>query len=141
MNLLRFYELIEKSCPNFRGIFYRHSDIEMAYDLLKTGCHLIMCSDTLFTGLKSLGFDGFCSISLNLWPERVMEIYDYMCHWKLREAYEVHNKLCDCIREICNNKLTYCDWVEAFKLKFTKVVDFNVGGLRQPRCTWWYNRI
>ncbi|XP_055298499.1 N-acetylneuraminate lyase B-like [Sitodiplosis mosellana] len=140
LNMVRFYELIQKSCPNFCGIFYRYGEIEVAYALWKNGCHLIMCNDTLLPGLKSLGFDAFCLISLNLWPEKVMETYGYTCQWKLREAYEVHIKLCDCIKEICNNHLKYCDWVEAFKSKFGKVVDFNVGGLRKPHCTWWYNK-
>lgn len=138
--MIRFYELIGKTCPNFNGLFYRYYDIEMAQELFNKGCRLIMCTDTLLTGLQSLGFDAFCMISLNLWPEQVKETYDLMCNLKLREARELHTKLCDCIKETCDNRLTYWDWVGSFKEKFSKIVGFNLGGLRKPRTTWWFNK-
>jgi N-acetylneuraminate lyase len=138
LNLVRFYELVGKCCQNFCGIFYRHADIEIACDLFKSGCQMICCTDTLLPGLMTLGLNSFCVLSLNICPERVYEIYEHMCNLKLREAYDVYNKYYEYIKEICNNRITYCDWVELYKRKFNKVVDFNVGDLRKPRCTFRY---
>lgn len=136
VNILRFYELIGKSCTNFCGVFYRCGDVELAYDLHKTGCHVILCTDTLLPGVMTLGFNTFCMISLNVCTDSVHQIYEHMCNSKLREAYDVYNKYYTFIKEICNNQVAYCDWVEVFKCKFNKVVDFNVGGVRKPHVTF-----
>lgn len=135
--MMRFGELIGKCCPNFCGFFYCDDKFEMAYDLCKNGYNLVICNDFLLTCFQSLGCNSFCSISLNIWPEQWKEMYNYMCNWKLHEAYEVQNKLWGCIKDACNNQMYTCDWIEVFKCKFNKLADFNVGGIRKPQCTWW----
>lgn len=132
MNILRFYGLIEKTCKNFVGIFYRCDDVELAYDLYKTNCHVIMCANTILLSLMTLGFDAFCMISLNTYPECIRGIYDFMINSKLREAYDANTKYYTYIKEISTTKIGCFDWVEVFKGKFNEAVDFNVGGLRKP---------
>lgn len=131
----RFCELVTKYVSNFRGIFYGSTDIPMAYDLFKSGYQVIICHETLFTALKFLGFETFCFITMNIFPERFNEAYEYMCNYKYREAYEVQNKIYDSIKDTFKNQ-PY-DFVNFFKTKFNKMVDFNVGGLRRPLTTYY----
>lgn len=133
--MTRCWELLTKAIPNFRGCLWGGDDITTAHNLLKDGCHIIMCHDTLLTGCKMLGFETFCCVTMNIWPERVKEIYDFMCTNKFREAYNTHTKLCDDIRGLLRNQT--CDFVEVFKLHCNKVCDINLGGVRKPQCTWY----
>lgn len=129
----RFVDLITKYVNNFNGIFYGHTDIVTAMELLKTNHHIIITHETLFLGLKTLGFDTFSFIGLNIWPDRFKEIFDFLNAYKLREAVDVHNKVIDNFRDVFKNQMI--DYVELFKLKFNKIVDFNVGGVRKPFVT------
>lgn len=131
----RFCELVTKYVTNFRGIFYGHDNIAMAYDLFKDGYNVIVCQETLFTGLRFLGFDTFCFISLNLYPEQFKQMYEYMGNYKYREAYDLFNKYYETVKDLFKNQ-PY-DFVEIFKTKFNKMVDFNLGGLRRPQYTFF----
>lgn len=129
----RFVDMITKYVKNFNGIFYGHTDIVMALELLKTNHHIIITHETLLLGLKTLGFDTFSFISMNIWPDRFKEIIDLLNNYKLREAIDVHTKLIDNFRNVFKNQMF--DYVDILKLKFNKIVDFTVGGVRKPFVT------
>lgn len=134
MHIVRLCKLTDKTISNFCGIFYADKNIEVAYDLLKEGYHCIMTHHKLLTGLMGLGFDTFCLITLNIWADRVKEVYNYMCNWKSHEAHTVFSKLLDSIKETTKSTITHeYDVVDIFKHKFNTVVDFTVGELRKPK--------
>lgn len=133
MNLIRVYELIQRTVPNFVGIYYRHTNIEVANDLLKLGVNIILTTDTILSGVLTLGFDAISSIVYNIYPENVHEIYDLVLNTKLREATEINDKLYNRIKTILTGTV---DWIEVLKHELNKKVDFKVGELRKPRITW-----
>lgn len=137
--MIRLYDLLQRSIPNFDGIYYRHTDIEIATYLLKEGYNIILSTDTILVGVLSLGFDGISSIAMNLFPEIVTEIYDLVLNAKLREAREVNDKFYHRIREVV--ALQTQDWVGSMKLEFNKKADFKIGELRKPHITFdWWNK-
>ena len=139
MNLIRLYDLLHRTIPNFDGIYYRHTDIELATNLLKEGHNVILSTDTILVGVLSLGFDAISSISLNLFPENVTEIYDLVLNAKLREAREVNDKLYRRIKDVVTPEEN--DWIKSMKLEFNKKVDFKIGEVRKPRVTVnWFNK-
>lgn len=129
----RFVDLVTKYVNNFGGIFYGHTDIVVAQELLKMNVHVIIVHDTLLVGLKTLGFDTFSFIGLNIWADRFKEILDLLNNYKLREAIDIHVKILDNIKDLFKNQML--DLVDIFKMKFNKIVDFNVGGVRKPIVT------
>lgn len=132
--MVRFCDLIEKYCGTFCGIYYRHTDIECAVDLLRDGRKVIIGCDTTLCCWLTVGFDTFCCITLNICPEFVKEIYDCMCHCKVNEARECQWKLIRRCKDICVKDT--CDWVDCFKKEFNKIhTTMTVGGLRKPICT------
>lgn len=132
VDMVRLCSLTEKTITNFCGIFYGARDIETAHNLLRTGHHCILTHYNLLPGLMGLGFDTFCLITLNIWPDHVREIYNHMCNWKSHEAHGVFIKLLDSIRDIAKTNTYDYDVVEVFKRKFNTLVDFKVGELRRP---------
>lgn len=131
----KFCDLVTKYVNNFGGIFYGHTDIVVAQELLKTGYKVIITHDTtLLLGLKTLGFDTFSFIGLNILPDHFKEIIDLLNNYKLREAIDIHTKILDIFKDTFKNQVL--DYVDILKLKFNKIVDFNVGGVRKPVLTF-----
>jgi len=129
----RFVDLVSKYVNNFSGIMYGDTDIIVAQELLRDGYHVIIAHETLLLGLKSLGFDTFSFISLNIYPDRFKEIIELLNTYKLREALDIHYKIIDNLREIFKNQML--DYVQILKLRLNKIVDFNLGGVRKPNLT------
>jgi len=134
LNLLRLYELLKRTVTNFDGIYYRATNIEIATQILKENYNIILATDTILVGVLSLGFEAISSISLNLFPENLLEIYDLVLNGKLREARELNDKLFLRIKDIVTKESF--DWVELFKREFNKRIDFKMGDVRKPRITW-----
>lgn len=132
---------MQKAVPNFTGTFYRHNDIEHAHNLLKEGHKIIMATDTILIGVLSLGFDAISSVSMNLFPENVTQIYEMVLNGKLREAADYNDKLYRRIKDVLGQE-TSVDWVGHMKLEFNKKSGINVGELRKPHITYdWYNKM
>jgi len=134
LDLLRLYDLLKRTVTNFDGIYYRYTNIELATKLLKENYNIILATDTILVGVLSLGFEAISSISLNLFPEDLLEIYNLVLNGKLREARELNDKLYIRIKEIVTTESL--DWVELFKREFNKRTDFKIGDVRIPRITW-----
>lgn len=126
---------MQRTVPNFVGTYYRYTDIEHATTLLKAGQYIILSTDTILTGVLTLGFDAISSITMNLYPENVTEIYDMVLNGKLREARDTNDKLYRRIKDVLGDETT-ADWVEVMKLEFNKKTDIKVGELRKPRITY-----
>lgn len=139
MNIIRAYDLLKRAIPNFDGIYYSHTNIELATNLLKEGYNIIINTDTILVGVLSLGFDAISSITINLYPENITEIYDLVINAKLREAREVYDKLYRRINDVIHTQTH--DWVESMKLEFNKNAGFIIGELRKPHITWnWWDK-
>lgn len=134
LNLLRLVDLLERAYPNYSGVYYRHTNIELANALLKEGHHIILSTDTILTGVLTLGFETISAITLNIYPEHVTEIYEFIQNSKYREARERDEKLYRQIRDIIAHKDQ--GWVELMKSEFNKKVDFKIGETRRPRTTY-----
>lgn len=139
LEMVRLCKLTDRNITNFCGIFYGDRDIVKALDLWREGHHCIMTHHTLMPGLMGLGFDTFCLITLNIWPDHVKEVYNLMCNWKSHEAHGVFIRLLDSIKDTVKDTVktttTEYDVVEVFKRKFNSLVDFKVGDLRKPKIT------
>lgn len=139
MNTLRLYDLLKRNITNFDGIYYRDTNIELATDLLKEGYNIILSTDTILPGVLTLGFEAISSITFNLFPEQIIEIYNLILNGKLREARDLNDKLYRRIKDTIGNVTT--DRIEKFKIEFNKKVDFKVGETRKPRITYdWWNK-
>lgn len=103
---------------------------------MKEGYNIILSTDTILSGALTLGFETISAITLNLYPEYVIEIYENIRSSKFREARESDDKLYRRIKEIVSGK-TY-GWVEIMKTEFNKKVDFKIGETRRPRTTYNY---
>lgn len=134
------HTLMQRTVPNFVGTYYRHNDIEHATCLLKEGHTIILGTDTTLVGVLTLGFDAISSITMNLYPETVTEIYEMVLNGKLREARDSNDKLYRRIKDVLGNE-TSVDWVELMKMEFNKKTGIKVGELRKPRITYdLYNK-
>lgn len=136
--MLRLNELLQRSVTNFSGFYYRHTNLEIAQDLLKDGVNVIIATDTILTGVLVLGFDAISSVILNLFPENILEIHNFILNSKLREARELNEKLYRRIKDVIHSPTA--DWIEVMKLELNKKVDFKMGSLRKPHLTWTTNR-
>lgn len=134
--MLRLYELLDRAYPNFSGVYYRHTNLELANTLLKEGYKIILSTDTILSGALILGFETISAITLNIFPEYVTEIYENVLNSKYREARENDEKLYRRIKDIVANK-PY-GWVELMKTEFNKKVDFKIGETRRPHTTYNY---
>lgn len=135
VNMVRLYELLKRTITTFGGFYYRHTDFEDATILLKEDTTVILSTDLTTVGVFTLGFDTISTITLNLYPEFVTEIYDYVRNGKLREARDTNDKLYRRIKDLVGD-FTTTDWIEKFKYEFDKKTDIKVGGLRKPRITY-----
>lgn len=136
VNLVRLTELLQRAYPNYSGVYYRHTNIELANTLLKEGHNVILSTDTILSGVLTLGFETISAITLNIYPEHVIEIYDNILNSKYREAREKDDKLYRQIKDIVAHKTQ--GWVELMKYEFNKKVDFKLGETRRPRTTYNY---
>lgn len=135
LNMVRLCELMKRSITTFAGFYYRHTDIKEATILLKEDITVIMNTDVTLVGVLTLGFDAITTMTLNLYPEFVTEIYDYVLNGKLRDARDTNDKLYRRIKDLVGD-LTTTDWIEKFKYEFDKKTDIKVGELRKPRITY-----
>lgn len=134
MNIVRFYDIVEREVPTFCGIKYTNGDMEIGVQLLKKGRNILLGSDTILWGALALGFDAAILTSLNICPEIVAEIYDHWKNNRNREGLTAQHKLNDRIKEILSQKTG--EWVETMKLEFNKVQPkLNVGPTRKPTIT------
>lgn len=125
VDMIRFYDMMERSMTTFCGIKYTCDKLEKACDLLKEGRNILMCGDKCFLGCCALGFDAFCLTAINIWPEMICEIYDCMLNCKFREARDIYWKMMRRIKEITLKEK--CDYTDKMRLEFNKTYGWNFG--------------
>lgn len=126
----RFCDLAEKEIPNFCGLQYSHTDMDMATACLKQGRTIILGLETIMLGALTQGFEAVACTMLNIFPEMIVEIFENYRNNKLHEAMNAQFKLNQRIHEIVKRG---GDWTMYMKNEFNKVVrDFKVGPCRKP---------
>lgn len=126
----RFCELAEKEIPNFAGIQYVHTDLDEGIASLKQNRTIIWGMDTILLGALVHGFEAFALPFLNIVPETIVEVYEYVRNNKLNDAMSAQQKLNLGINDICKRG---GDWTFLLKKEFNKIVrDFKVGLTRKP---------
>jgi len=136
-DLVRFCELAEQHINTFCGIEYAHGDLAEGVTLLKQGRNVLLGCDTVLAGALTLGFDAAILTTLNIVPEFVINIYDYVFANKLREAQDAQVKLNHRVWEITNHGKF--DWLESMKTEFNKInTVFQCGPWRKP--TFFYKQ-
>lgn len=134
VNMVRFYDLVEKEIPTFRGLKYTNGDMEIAVALMKEGRNLMLGSDTILWGALHLGFDAAILTTLSICPETIRDVYDNFLKNKTKEGREAQLKLNNRIKEILSHGTG--EWVECMKNEFNRVhKTLNAGTTRKPIIT------
>ena len=86
---------IEKEIPTFAGFYWADDHIDKVTYLKHKlpDYHYIIGVGSTLMGFMSEGFDAISMTAMNLYPEMVKELYDYMMGYKLHEAYLLKEKL------------------------------------------------
>lgn len=135
VSMVRFYDLIEKEVPTFRGLKYTNGDMEIAVQLIKEGRNIMLGSDTILLGALHLGFDAAILTTLSICPEIIRDIYQNFLNSKSKEAREAQLKLNRRIKEITSKGTG--EWVECMKNEFNRVHSLlNAGTMRKPTITY-----
>jgi len=130
ISMTRFVDLAEKEIPNFSGVHFAHTDLDLGTALLKQGRTIILGVETVFLGALVHGFEAFAFTGMNIYPEMIVEIYENVRNNKLHEAMSAQNKLFYRVNEIVKRG---GDWTLWMKNEFNKIVrDFKVGPTRKP---------
>lgn len=130
----RFYDLIEKEVPTFRGLKYTNGDMEIAVDLMKEGRNIMLGSETILWGALNLGFDAAILTSLSICPEIIRDIYESYLNNKSKEGLAAQLKLNRRVKEILSTGTG--EWVECMKNEFNRVSStFKAGTVRRPTIT------
>ena len=126
----RFYDLAEKSIPNFCGLKFTSNDLDEGSAILKEGRNVYLGADTILCGAFALGFESAILTTLNICPEIAHEMYAGVQSNRLSEAKAAQDKLNQRIRQICPRG---ADWVETMKTEFNRVNrQLQVGPARKP---------
>lgn len=132
--MVRFYDLVEKDVPTFRGLKYTNGDMEIAVALMKDGRNIMLGSDTILWGALHLGFDAAILTTLSICPELVRDIYDNFLKNKTKEGREAQLKLNQRIKGILSHGTG--EWVECMKNEFNRIhKSLNAGTTRKPTIT------
>lgn len=127
----RFYDLIEKEVPTFRGLKYTNGDMEIGIQLIKEGRNIMLGADTILWGALHLGFDAAILTTLSICPEAIREIYEHFLNNNQKEGLQAQQKLNQRIKDILSKDSG--DWVENMKNEFNNLnASFKVGTVRKP---------
>lgn len=127
----RFYDLVEKEVPTFRGMKYTNGDMEIGVQLIKEGRNIILGADTILWGALALGFDAAILTTLSICPDIIRDIYQHFIKNNQKEGREAQLKLNNRIKEILSKDTG--EWVENMKNEFNRVNSgFKVGPVRKP---------
>lgn len=127
----RFYDLVEKEVPSFRGMKYTNGDMEIGVQLIKEGRNIMLGADTILWGALALGFDAAILTTLSICPELIRDIYEHFLKNNQKEGREAQWKLNNRIKEILSKDTG--EWVENMKNEFNRVhSSLKVGTVRKP---------
>lgn len=94
VDLYKFVDVIGKEVPTFSGIYYADGQIDkVVYLRQKKPEYLYIIGMYTSMGAYMMeGFDAFSMVGMNLYPELLKQMYDYLKEYKMREAYALNEK-------------------------------------------------
>jgi len=126
----RICNLAEREIPNFCGVLFGQTNMEMVTATLKQGRTVILLWETMMLGALTQGVEAVASTMLNFCPEMIVEIFENYHKNKLPEAMDAQLKVNRRVNEIVKRA---GDWTMCMKNECNKVVrDFQVGPCRKP---------
>lgn len=129
--------MMEKEVHTFTGIFFAEDKIDKITFLRekKPDFLYIIGMYTTLMGYMMEGFEAFSMTAMNLYPEMMKELYDYFKDYKMREAYQLKEKMTKRIYDLFRMD-TDMDFVTLMKMEMDKLyTSMKMGPLRKPRMT------
>lgn len=137
VSMYYFMELVTKEVPTYAGIFYAGDNIDqIAYVKEKMPSYTyIVAMGTSLMAYMAEGFEAYSMTAMNLYPESIKEVYDYMIGYKLNEAYVATKKMSKLVYDMYNINLDL-DYVTVMKAEMNKLYPaMKMGPTRKPKTT------
>lgn len=129
--------MVDKELPMFAGLFWADDNIDKVMFLkekMPNFLYIIGMGLTM-TGFMVEGFDAISMTAMNLFPEMIKELYDYMLNYKLDQVMIVKKKLVKRIMDMFKMDMNM-DWMTIMKMEMDKMYPMmKMGPLRKPKMT------
>lgn len=134
--MYRFMKLMEKETQMFAGLYYADDRIDRVSFLKEklSDFHYIIGTGTSFMGYMAEGFDAISMTTMNLYPEMIKEMYDYMLNYKVNDAFLVKQKFIKRVVDLFRTDM-HMDWLSMMKMEMDKIVPLKMGKTRKPQTT------
>lgn len=133
INFYKFMQMMEKEVPTFAGFFWADDSLDKVMYLREKmpEHHYIIGMGCSMMGFMAEGFDACSMTAMNIYPQMMKEFYDYMCQYKMQDAYKVKEKVYKSIYALFGTDM-HVDWLTVMKTEMNKLCPFKVGPLRKP---------
>lgn len=137
LDMYYFMKLMEKETTMFAGLFWADDRIDKVVFLKeKMPDYLyIIAPGSSILGYMGEGFDAFSMTAMNIFPELIKQLYEYMLNYKLNDAYLLKKKLTKSIFDLWTYD-SRMDWMTTMKLEMDKLYPFKMGPIRKPYITF-----
>lgn len=135
--MYRFITMMEKDVKMFTGLFWADDNIDKVVYLKEKMPELqyIIGMGTSMMGFMAEGFEAFSMTAMNLYPEMIKEIYDYMIGYKMNEAIIVKKKMIKRVYEMFRMDMDM-DFMTIMKMEMDKIFPtMKMGPTRKPKMT------
>lgn len=137
VNMYHFLSLVDKELPMFAGFFWADDNIDKVMYLkekMPNYLYIIGMGASLM-GYMAEGFDAFSMTAMNIFPEMIKELYDYMLNYKLDQALVVKKKMIKKIYDMFHMNMDM-DYMTVMKLEMDKLYPMmKMGTVRKPKMT------
>lgn len=135
VNMYQFLMMVEKELPMFAGLFWADDNIDkVMYLKEKMPNYLyIIGMGASMMGYMAEGFEAFSMTAMNIFPEMIKELYDYMLNYKMDQALIVKKKLIKRIYDMFRLDMDM-DWMTMMKMEMDKMYPMmKMGPVRKPK--------
>lgn len=135
--MYRFMYMLEKEVPTFVGLFWADDNIDKIAFLKEKmpTYNYIIGMGTSMMGFMAEGFEAFSMTAMNLYPEMIKEMYDYMLDFKMNEAFVVKKKMTKRVYDMFTMDRDL-DFITVMKMEFEKLYPtLKMGPTRKPKMT------
>lgn len=137
VDMYRFMHLMEKEVHMFAGLFWADDNIDKVSFLKEKmpEFNYIIGMGTSMMGFFAEGFESFSMTAMNLYPEMIKEIYDYMLDFKMNEAFIVKKKMIKRVYDLFRMDINM-DFMTVMKIEMDKIYPaMKMGPTRKPQIT------
>lgn len=129
-------QLMQKEVTTFAGFYWADTQLDsvMYLKLKMPEYYYIIGMGSSMMGFMAEGFDSISMTAMNIYPQMVKELYDYMLNFKMQEAYVVKGKMVKSIYDMFP-KDSPMDWFMMMKMQMNKLYPFKMGPMRKPKIT------